>query len=113
MKQIITLLLIITIQVTFIQKAISLVSSQENNDVVTMVNCKMGLTENSVTCVSKIGQMKDCQSSCEMMSVVSVIHLSENNNPIYFSFTKINYPLFNPIVTNSTLTSIYRPPLFS
>jgi hypothetical protein len=114
MKKVITLFLIIFIQITFMQKVIASVQLLNSDQQSMMVHCDMKtMHSNSVSCMEQDMSMDSCQSDCEMMSVVSVIHFIENNSTLYFDCTQLRYPFYNVTTVNALPTSLYRPPLFS
>ena len=110
MKRFIILLLIMTIQVTFIQKVMASValSKGENQSV---SYCKMMM--DSGHCNTKMMSMNDCQNDCDLMSVVSVTHFIENNQLLSLAYSQYNYPSFTISPLHSQPTSLFRPPLFS
>lgn len=117
MKQAITLILMLTIMATFTQKAAAF-ASQLDNGVVSMVNCpmSMGLKQahmemGKTDCVdNESAQTMDCQSDCDLMTVVSVLYFIDNE----YAITQL--PLqqsYNPVTTSSPYyfpESLYRPP---
>tara|TARA_R110001583_G_scaffold11285_2_gene51348 strand:- start:25092 stop:25436 length:345 start_codon:yes stop_codon:yes gene_type:complete len=114
MKKIITLLLIITIQITFIQKVIASVALVESDVQSMMVHCEMNdMVMNSDSCLSEMGTMNNCQVGCGMMSVVSVAHFIDINYSFFFVSTDIGYTPFNPAIINSLPKNHFRPPLYS
>lgn len=110
MKQLITLLLMATIQITFMQKVIASVPLLESNKQL-ISHCDMITSDmNLITCVEKA---QNCQSDCDMMSVVSVIHFIENEQTLAVLYTLFNYPDFIASPRYFQPTSLYRPPLLS
>ena len=116
MKLLITLFLMVTIQVTFIQKVIASVSFSEV-DVVSVHHCDMDMNCNidmsSVSCPTEMVDMKNCQTDCDMMTVVSVIHFSEDELTVSFAHSQLIYPSFATSNTYFQPSSLYRPPLLS
>ncbi|MEI6896729.1 MAG: hypothetical protein V5786_04450 [Psychromonas sp.] len=118
MKQLITLLLMATIQITFMQKVIASVPLLESNkqsmlqgNKQLISHCDMIASDmNLITCVEKA---QNCQSDCDMMSVVSVIHFIENEQTLAVLYTLFNYPDFIASPRYFQPTSLYRPPLLS
>ena len=113
MKLLITLILMVTIQVTFIQKVIASVSFSKV-DVVSVNHCDMDMMDmSSVSCPAEMADMKNCQPDCDMMTVVSVVHFSDDELVISFAYSQLSYPLLTTPNTYFPPSSLYRPPLFS
>jgi hypothetical protein len=113
MKLLITLFLMVTIQVTFIQKVIASVSFSEV-DVVSVNHCNMDMMDmSSVSCPTEMVDMKNCQTDCDMMTVVSVAHFSEDELAVLFAYSQLIYPSLTTSNTYFQPASLYRPPLFS
>jgi len=115
MKQLLILLLMVTIQVTFMQKVIASVPVLKQSQLV--AHCDMGnMSMSAIDCSTQMKAMHDmenCESSCEMMTVSSVIHFIENGKALTLSYTQITYPTLTINKPNAQPTSLYRPPLFS
>ncbi len=115
MKKIITLLLMITIQVTFLQKVMASAPLLEG-EIQTTKHCKM-VTISYLDCsnmnMTTNMSMQDCNDNCEMMNVVSVTHFIENTTILSFTYNRINYPVLNLSPLHAHPKSLYRPPLFS
>lgn len=102
----------VTIQVTFIQKVVASMPFSEI-EAVSMNHCDMDMMQmNSLPC-SSTTEMKNCQTDCDMMSVVAVTHFIEDENTLSFAYTQLNYPALITANTRFQPTSLYRPPLFS
>ncbi|WP_298939612.1 hypothetical protein [uncultured Psychromonas sp.] len=110
MKRFIILLLIMTIQVTFIQKVMASVALSKG-ETQSASYCKMMM--DSGHCNTEMMSMNDCQNDCDLMSVVSVTHFIENNQLLSLAYSQYNYPSFNISPLHSQPTSLFRPPLFS
>jgi len=118
MKQFLILLLMVTIQLTFMQKVIASVpvlkSESQSQQV---VHCDMGNMNMSAfdcsTQMKAMHHMENCESSCEMMTVSSVTHFIENGKILTLSYTQLTYPTLTTNTANAHPTSLYRPPLFS
>jgi len=118
MKQLLILLLMVTIQLTFMQKVIASVpvlkSDSQSQQV---VHCDMGnMKMSALDCAMQMkamNGMEHCDSSCEMMTVVSVLHFIENVEALTLSYTQLSYPTLTTNTANAHPTSLYRPPLFS
>jgi len=118
MKQLLILLLMVTIQITFMQKVIvsvPVLKSELQSQQVT--HCDMeNMSMSALDCSTQMKAMHDmanCESNCEMMTVASVIHFIENGKTLTFSYTQITYPTLTTNKPNAQPTSLYRPPLFS
>lgn len=111
MKKLITLLLMVTIQITFMQKVIASVALLES-DPQSMAHC-VGITSNAMEMDSvSYPKMKHCPNDCEMMSVISVMHFIDDDLLISLTYSAFSYPDF---ITHSTYfqpQDLYRPPLF-
>lgn len=115
MKKLITILLMITIQVTFMQKVMASVSLVED-EIQTTMHCKVMMMShldcsnmNMATNMS----MQDCNDNCEMMNVVSITHFIENTPLLSFTYNRLNYLALKLSILSSLPKSLYRPPLFS
>ncbi len=110
MKKLITLLLILTIQITFMQKVMASVALSKG-ETQSASYCKMMM--DSGHCNTEMMSMNDCQNDCDMMNVVSVTHFIENKQLLSLVYSQFNYPSLNisPLIPQPT--SLYRPPLFS
>lgn len=111
MKKLITLLLILTIQITFMQKVMASVPLLKS-DFQTMNHCKMDMANKSA-CHDQSINMENCQSDCEMMNVVSITHFINHDKTLSFDSKPFNYPDFLTTIPNPQSMSLYRPPLFS
>lgn len=111
MKNIITLLLIVTIQITFMQKVMASVPLLKSNTSL-MNYCKMEVIDLS-HCTGKVIDMQDCQNVCDIMSVVSVTHFIDHQSILFFNFKSLNYlSLITPLPISQP-TDLYRPPMFN
>ena len=78
MKRFITLFLMVTTLLTFTQKVMAVAPLLESEKQV-MNHCEMeNMSMDSVSCVTDMGMMENCQNNCEMMTVVSVLHFIED-----------------------------------
>lgn len=113
MKQLLILLLMVTIQITFMQKVIASVPVFES-DSQSVMHCDMGnMNMRALDCATQMNTMENCESNCEMMTVVSVIHFIENGKTLTLSYTPLIYPTLTTNTSNAHPTSLYRPPLLS
>lgn len=67
----------------------------------------------SVDCATEMASMKHCQSDCEMMSVVSVLHFIESHSSLYFNVSQLNYSPFKASPLQRFSETLYRPPFLS
>ncbi|MBB1274637.1 hypothetical protein [Psychromonas sp. SR45-3] len=111
MKKFITLLLMITIQVTFMQKVMASVPVFES-DTQAVKHCNM-LMMNTVDCSNMLINMQDCNDNCDLMNVVSVTHFIESTVILSFAHSPFNYPVLNLSPLHAHPKSLYRPPLLS
>lgn len=116
MKKLITLILMVTIQMTFMQKVIASVQSLDKESV-TIEHCAMSMMQMSEYHCSEMlttmNSLQDCQSDCEMMNVVSVTHFIENTFQFSSPYTQLSYSALIVPLTNAQSKSLYRPPLLS
>lgn len=116
MKKLITLILMITIQLTFMQKVIASVPLLDKESV-TIDHCAMSMMQMRKHHCSEMlktkNSLQDCQSDCEMMNVVSVTHFIENTFQFSLSYTQLSYSALIVPLTNTQSKSLYRPPLLS
>lgn len=114
-KQLITLILMVTIQVTFMQKVIASVPLFDTTS--SSAHCDTDRMNMDPTCcadlIAEMAVMKNCQSECQMMSVVLVTHFIEHQSISLFSYTQVHYPTFVVLPVTPRSTSLYRPPLFT
>lgn len=113
MKLLITFFLMVTIQITFMQKVIASVSPLENDSVSTQ-HCGMDMHDMDLAhCVTESMDMKNCESDCDMMTVVSVVHFIEDERLVSLVHSQLRYPSVIIPHTDYSPSSLYRPPLFS
>lgn len=116
MKKLITLILMITIQITFMQKVIASVSLLESGST-SISHCEMLMAEMSeadcLMTMSQINTMENCKADCKMMNVLSVTHFIEYSLQFSFPYTQFNYPTLKLSTTDAQPASLYRPPLLS
>ncbi|MEJ6080635.1 hypothetical protein MT391_19205 [Vibrio sp. 1-Bac 57] len=120
MKRFITLILMLTILLTFTQKVTAFAPLLEN-ETSSMVNCSMSMSSNELHMdMSKIdcggdemAHTIECQSDCHFMTMVSVLYFIEHNHTssqlqsLLTYQTNINAsPYYFP-------ESLYRPPFLS
>lgn len=113
MKTIITLLLMVSIQVTFMQKVMASVSLSKSNVQGEMMNCDTMIDCAMDKMSHAASAMENCESDCKMMSAVSVIHFVEHAPILSFTSTDLSYPTLIILPANAQPKSIYRPPLLS
>lgn len=113
MKTIITLLLMVSIQITFMQKVMASVSLAKSDGQTMVINCETMVNCEMDKMINVASSMENCQNDCEMMSVVSAAHFIEYEHTLSFISTELSYPTLIIHPANSQPKSIYRPPLFS
>ncbi len=117
MKRFITLLLMVTTLLTFTQKVMAgapLLESDMSSQGHSMQPCEMEqMNTDSITCISEMVGMENCQNGCEMMSVVSVLHFIEDSQALSFSVTQLNYTRLTTPATYHYSETLYRPPFIS
>ena len=118
MNRFITLILMVTILLTFTQKVTAYAPLLEN-EAASMVNCSMMsmghhksmMGEHSSDCDhSKMSHKKDCQSDCELMTVVSVLHFIEHEYTIFQPSLLLAYQTGSSDTPYYFPESLYRPP---
>ena len=107
-----------TIQITFIQKVIASVPVLEDETQSVVHHCDMmeHMSMSALDCASQMktmNTMENCDSNCEMMTVVSVLHFIENGKSITLNYTRLSYSTLTIDTSNAHPTSLYRPPLLS
>jgi len=120
MKRFITLILMLTILTTFIQK-VSAFAPVLNDDIVSIVNCPMPMMEhsthkdmNKAECTSDgMSQGMDCPNNCDMMTVVSVLHFIDYTHSVNQSMLLLSYQRGTSGVPYYFPESLYRPPFLS
>lgn len=118
MKRFITLLLMVTILVTFTQKAAAFAPRLES-EMGSMVNCAMsnGLNEllmGKMDCdSSKIAHTMNCQGDCGFMTVPAVLYFSDTYQSIYQPQLQLPYQTSNTATPSYFPESLYRPPFIS
>ncbi|MCP5076687.1 MAG: hypothetical protein GY951_01315 [Psychromonas sp.] len=112
MKRFISLLLMVTTLLTFTQKVMAFAPLMESET--SMSHCEMeNMQMDSVNCETEMGSMENCQSNCEMMTVVSVLHFVESEPLLSFNISQMRYtPLVSPASYYYPET-LYRPPFIS
>ena len=113
MKRFITLFLMVTTLLTFTQKVMAVAPLLESEKQ-SMIHCDMeNMLMDSVSCVTDMTVMDNCQSNCKMMTVVSVLHFIEDEQLISFQVSQLHYL---PLTTSPTYhysETLYRPPFVS
>ena len=117
MKRFITLILMLTILLTFTQKVTASASVLENTRV-SMVNCSMPMAFNDAhmemdktDCGSdEMPHAMDCQSDCAAMSLVSVLYFIEYEQSLVQPSSFLSYQPGSAAAPHYFPESLYRPP---
>ena len=119
MKRFITLILMLTILVTFTQK-VAAFAPVLNDEMVAMVNCPMLMGSNSAhsefsktECGDDMPQSMDCQSNCDLMTVVSVLHFIEHTHSVNQPQLQLTYQPGTSAAPYYFPESLYRPPFLN
>ena len=110
MKRLIIFLLMMTIQITFMDKVIASVTFVETQTSSSMHYEGMRMMKG---CANTMKAMENCSLDCDMMTVISVVHFIEDEQEIHFHTYQLNYPIFMTSPPQFLPTSLYRPPLYS
>jgi hypothetical protein len=119
MKRFITLILMLTTLLTFTQK-VTAFAPLLNSETASMVNCSMSMGSSDSMAVSKIdcagsdmSMTMECQSDCDFMTVVSVLHFIEHEHTanqlqslLIYQTSITSPPYYFP-------ESLYRPPFLN
>lgn len=112
-------MLMLTILLTFTQKvtAFAPVSESEN---AAMIHCDMSATAGNAhmvmekaDCSGEMSQSMDCQSDCEMMTVVSVLYFVDHEHKVMQPQSLLAYQYGIPLSPHYFPESLYRPPFLS
>lgn len=117
MKRFVTLILMFTTLLTFTQKVTASAPVLEN-ETVSMANCLMSMSVNEAhmdmtktQCDSnEMSQNINCQSDCDFMTVVSVLHFIEHENTVTQPSTLLTYQTGSSAAPHYFPESLYRPP---
>lgn len=113
MKRFITLFLMVTTLLTFTQKVMAVAPLLES-EIQSMNHCETeSMNMDSISCISEMVGMENCQNSCEMMTVVSVLHFVENSQYLSFSMSQLDYARLTIPATYHYSETLYRPPFIS
>lgn len=113
MKRFITLLLMVTTLLTFTQKVMAFAPLVES-EIQSLNHCASNNMEmGTVACASDMVFMENCQSHCETVTVVSVIHFIENEALLSFNVSQLQYNKLSITATYHYSEPLYRPPFFS
>tara|TARA_R110001583_G_scaffold38455_4_gene124301 strand:- start:4190 stop:4525 length:336 start_codon:yes stop_codon:yes gene_type:complete len=107
----------LTTLLTFTQKVTAYAPLLEN-ETATMVNCSMAMSHhesqmdtNTADCGNdSMPSTTDCQSDCEFMTVVSVLHFIEHEHAISQISVLLDYPTSRSDTPYYFPESLYRPP---
>lgn len=112
MKRFITLLLMATTLLTFTQKVMAVAPVLEN-EMQLMKHCDMKEMLSASDCVQAMSGMENCQTNCEMMTVISVLHFIEHQKMVSFDVSVVNYKRLNLSPNYSFSEVLFRPPFVS
>jgi hypothetical protein len=113
MKRFITLLLMVTTLLTFTQKVMAVAPLLESESQV-MNHCGMeNMNMGSVECDTDMSTMENCQISCEMMTVISILHFIEHQQLVSFQVSQLHYTSLTTSPAYHYSEILYRPPFFS
>ena len=107
----------LTILLTFTQKVTAFAPVLES-EMTSMVNCSMSMSVNEAQmdmdkteCASdEMPQSMDCQSDCDVMTVVSVLHFIEHEHSVTQPFLLLTYQTGSSAAPHYFPESLYRPP---
>ena len=120
MKRFITLILMLTILLTFTQKVTAFVPLLES-EMTSMVNCPMSIHSNEtqmemdkLDCGSdEMPHTTDCQSNCDLMTVVSVLYFTDHDHSVNQPELQLTYQTGSTAAPYYLPESLYRPPFLS
>ena len=120
MKRFITLILMLTILLTFTQK-VTAFAPVLNAETVSVVNCPMPMGFNDshmdmskTDCAAdEMSQTMDCQSDCDLMTVVSVLYFTEYDPVINQPQSQLTYQTGTSAAPYYFPESLYRPPFLN
>lgn len=120
MKRFITLLLMVTILVTFTQKAAAF-APQSESVMNSMVDCPMSdepagspLAMGTMDCADdQVAHAMNCQGDCGFMTVPAVLYFSDIYQNIYQPQLQLTYSTGNIASPYYFPESLYRPPFIS
>ena len=115
MKRFVTLVLMLTTMLTFTLK-VTAFSPLLESDMVSMLNCPMSTGSNEAQmqadCASdEMPHSIDCQNDCDLMTVISVLHLIGHDHAFNQAELKLIYQTGSSAAPYYLPESLYRPPL--
>ena len=107
----------LTILLTFTQKVTAFAPVLES-EMTSMVNCSMSMSADEsqmdmdkTECASdEMPQSMDCQSDCDVMTVVSVLYFVEHNQLLIQPSSLLPYQASSSAAPHYFPESLYRPP---
>jgi hypothetical protein len=120
MKRFITLILMLTTLLTFTQKVTAFAPLSESG-MMSMVNCPILMVSNESVnehcktgCDSdEIHHNSDCQASCDLMMMVSVLYFNEHGHSVHQHELQLTYQISDSAAPYYLPESLYRPPFIS
>lgn len=120
MKRSITFILMLTILLTFTQK-VTAFAPPINAETVSMVNCPMSMDANDpymdiskTECAGdEMSQTMDCQSDCDLMTVVSVLYFIDHAHSVNQPQLQLTYQTGRSAAPSYFPESLYRPPFLN
>jgi hypothetical protein len=120
MKRFITLILMLTILLTFTQK-VTAFAPVLNAETVSMVNCPMPMGANgsqmemsTTDCAGdEMSPTMDCQSDCDLMTVVSVLYFIDHAHAVIQPQLQLAYQAGTSATPYYFPESLYRPPFLN
>ena len=118
MKRIITLILMVTILVTFTQKVTAL-TVQSTSEMRSTVNCPMPIgldklqLDKRECSGNQMAHSIDCQSDCDSITVAFVLYFRDDDHSIYQPRSKLAYQTGDFSVPYYFPESLYRPPSYT
>ena len=118
MTRFITLILMLTTLLTFAQKVTAFAPLLENKTD-SMVNCSMAislkqLSMDKTACNgNEMPQTMNCQSDCDVMTVVSELYFSDDDHGVSQPLSKLAYQTSSAGAPYYFPESLYRPPFLS
>lgn len=121
MKRFITLLLMLSTLLTFMQKATAFAPLLEN-ETTSMANCSMSVGVNEANLMQKtdcagagdeMSHSMDCQNDCAFMTVVSVLYFIDHDLFVNQPQLRLPYQTADLASPYYFPESLYRPPFLS
>jgi len=98
---------------TFTQKVMA-VAPLMDSEIEMMSHCAMeNMNLDELSCETDMSMMENCQSNCEMMTVVSVLHFIESEQLLSLNVSQVIYTSLIAPATYHYSETLYRPPFIS